>query len=283
MAIETNDDLVNLISKLPDDARRTLPMILAPIQKYEDLSERLFKKYGTGPPNATGPEGIFNSVRRVNLSTAEAQQLNQALDTLKSCNDGLFTISPAVPGYYSNLAQSGQILEISDEYRDPLLDALQRYQRSSNNSQDVAPLVDGMRTEFTSHSDDAQSDLQESTRRVSRLMIELLHSTCVRVIRLIEKQYPDHKIAFQALGDRLAIWGSGLFNGQVSLDRALSPESIVSKARELLKKSITGTLADTAIILGEYSSGFSKVLKFSFSRILISKYAKGSTAIDRIG
>lgn len=249
MAIETAEDLEILLSKLPDDARRTLPMILAPMQKYNDLSERLFKKYGISPPNVTNTARTFkDKVRRVDLLIDGQRQLDQVLDTLKSCNDGLLTIAPPAPGYYVSLAGNDQILETSDELQHPILDASQREQLSSDTSQDATSLVNGRRAGLTSHNDGAQSNLQGSTRRVFRPMIELLHSTCLRVMRLIEKQYPDHKTAFRAIGDRLAIWGSGLFNGQVTLDQALNPKST---ARKLLRKNIAGTLADTAVILSK--------------------------------
>ena len=249
MAIETSDDLKILLSKLPEDARRSLPMILAPMQKYGDLSEKLFRKYGIGPENKTDTKRTFKDhVRRVDLLVDGQRQLDQVLDTLKSCNDGLLTIAPPAPGYYVSLAGNDQILETSEELRYPTLGVSQREQPSSDTSQNVASLANRNSAGLTSHNDGGQSNLEEPTRRVFRPMIELLYSTCLGIIRLVQKQYPSHRMAFQPIGDRLAIWGSGLFNGQVTLDQALDAKSA---ARKLLRKNIAGTLADIAIILSE--------------------------------
>ena len=261
MAVETKEDLRVLLSKLPEDARRTLPMILAPIERYEGLAEEMCKRFAVGPPNASKTKWTWkDKFRRLDLLIDGTRQLDQILDTLKSCNDGLLTIAPPAPGYYVSRAGNDQILETSDELQQSLPNASQRDQPLSVTSGDAASLVNGMSADFTSHEDGAQSDLQGSTQKLFHPMIELLHSTCIRVIRVIEKQYPDHKSAFQAIGNRLTVWGSGLFNGQVSLDQALCPQSIVSTARGLLRKTIAGTLADIAIILSELLHTFMKFL-----------------------
>ena len=281
MAIETSDDLKILLSKLPEDARRSLPMILAPMQKYGDLSEKLFRKYGIGPENTADTRRTFKDhVRRVDLLLDGQRQLDQVLNTLKSCNDGLLTIAPPAPGYYVSLAGNDQILETSDERQYPTLDASQREQFSSDTSQNVASVANGSSARLTSHNDGGQSNLEGSTRRVFRPMIELLHSTCLRIIRLVQKQYPNHRIAFQPIGDRLAIWGSGLFNGQVTLDQALDAKSA---ARQLLRKNIAGILADIAIILSKSVCAFIRVLVIRRSEFLISDLAVGFIAVEKTG
>ena len=59
-------------------------------------------------------------------------------------------------------------------------------------------------------------------------------------------QYPNFKETFQGVGDRLEIWGTGLIQGQVSIDQALSQSS---RATDMLRNNIAGTLADVAVIL----------------------------------
>lgn len=280
MAIETEQDLQVLLSKLPEDARRNLPMILAPMQKYGDLSERLLEKYGIGPPNAGPIKRNFNGkLRRIDLMVDGHRQLDQVLDTLKSCNDGLLTIAPPAPGYYVSVTGDDQILETSDEPQHSILGSSQREQASSHTSEDAASPVIGRGAELTSHNGGAQSNLQGSAKRVFRPMIELLHSTCLRVIRLIGKQYQDHEIVCHAIGDRLAVWGSGLFNGQLSIDQALSSKS---SARQLLRQNIAGTLADIAIILSKSLRVSVWILVFLSSELPIFKEAGASTPIDAI-
>lgn len=55
------------------------------------------------------------------------------------------------------------------------------------------------------------------------------------------------------IADCLQIWGTGLFQGQVSIDQALNPES-KSGAKTLLKKNVAGIIADISILLRESSS-----------------------------
>ena len=59
-------------------------------------------------------------------------------------------------------------------------------------------------------------------------------------------QYPSIKEIFQGIGDRLEIWGTGLFQGQVSIDQALNRSS---RAIDLLRNNIAGIPADVAVIL----------------------------------
>ena len=55
-----------------------------------------------------------------------------------------------------------------------------------------------------------------------------------------------HKPVFQNVGDRLQIWGTGLFRGQISIDQAFDQKS---KAVTLLRSNIAGTLTDMAVVL----------------------------------
>ena len=124
MGIETSDDVESLISKLPGDAQRSIPLILAPMQKYVKLSEQLFVKYGIAPPNVVDSHRNFrDKLRRIDLLMDGQPDLYEILDRLKNCNDELLTIAPPPPGYYVSLAENDMTLELLDEAQDTGLDA----------------------------------------------------------------------------------------------------------------------------------------------------------------
>ena len=250
MGIETGDDLETLISKLPEDARRSFPSILTPMGKYVKESEHLFVKYGIVPPDTADSHQNFRTkLRRIDFLMDGHRELNDLLKTLKNCNDGLLTIAPPPPGYHVSLAGNDPTL-VGHEAQYLGLDAPQRPQppQSTSNSDSSPPSSDWSaetRPQNSSTSTIKTPD-QESTKKVFRPVIELLHSTCLRVLRSMVVHYPNHKGTFQLIGDRLEIWGTGLFQGQVSIDQALNRSS---RAIELLRNNIAGILADVAVIL----------------------------------
>lgn len=250
MGIETDDDVETLIAKLPEEAQRSFSVILAPMHKYVKESEQLFGKYGIVPPDTADSHQNFKAkLRRINLLMDGHRQLNDLLDTLKNCNDGLLTIAPPPPGYHVSLAGNDPTL-VDPEAQYTALDAPQRPQppQTTSNSELSLPPRD-RRAEITpqnASTSTIKSQAQESTKKFFHPVLELLHSTCLRVLRSMVVQYPNFKEPFQGIGDRLEIWGTGLFQGQVSIDQALNRSS---RAIDLLRNNIAGILADVAVIL----------------------------------
>ena len=250
MGIETDVDVETLISKLPEDAQRSFPLILAPMHKYVKKSEQLFVKYGIVPPDTADSHRNFRAkLQRIDLLMDGHRQLNDLLDTLKNCNDGLLTIAPPPPGYHVSLAGNDPTLEGHEAHYTPL-DAPQRPQppQSTSNPELSLPSRD-RRAEITpqnASTSTIKGQTQDSTKKVFHPVLELLHSTCLRVLRSMVVQYPNFKETFQGIGDRLEIWGTGLFQGQVSIDQALNRSS---RAIELLRNNIAGILADVAVLL----------------------------------
>ena len=245
MGIEKDEDIDALLPKLPDEAAKNLPMILSPMARYTKLSDRLFKKYGIKAPNAEeSQKTLRDKMRLVNFFIDGQRQLDEVLDTLKSCNDGLFTIAPPAPGYW--VSRDDPILETSGDSEEEEFDTLLRRQPLVNVSQvPSTPSTDSLAELPPPH---AFQQPGEPKRKVYRPMIELLHSTCLGAIRAIERQHPAQNSAFQLIGDQLSLWGSGLFHGQVSIDQVLGQ---ASSARNLLRTNIAGILADIAILMGE--------------------------------
>ena len=250
MGIETSDDIETLISKLPEDAQRSFPLILAPMQKYVKEAQKLFVRYGIATPELADSHQNFRAkLRRIDLLMDGHRHLNDLLDTLKNCNDGLLTIAPPPPGYHVSLAGNDPTL-VGHEAQYTGLDALQRPQPPQSTSNPELSLPSGDRRAETTPQNSSTSIIktpaQESAKKVFHPVIELLHSTCLRVLRSMVVQYPNFKDIFQGIGDRLEIWGTGLFQGQVSIDQALNRSS---RAIDLLRNNIAGILADVAVIL----------------------------------
>ena len=250
IGIETTDDVEALISKLPEDAQMSLAWILVSMYKYVRESKQLFVKQGIVPPDTTDSHDNFrDKLRRIDLLMDGHRQLNDLLDTLTKCNDGVLTIAPPPLGCHVSLTGEDPTL-VGDEAQYTGLDAPQRPQppHGASDPQLSLPSSD-RRAETTAQSSSTstiKTPTQESTKTAFQPVIELLHSTCLRVLRSMAVQYPNFKETFQGAGDRLAIWGTGLFQGQVSIDQALSRSS---RATDLLRNNIAGTLADVAVIL----------------------------------
>lgn len=247
MGIENNDDIEALLPKLPEEAARILPMILSPVNRYTKLSEHLFEKYGIKGPSAENTRKTpRDKLRRANFFIDGQRQLDEVLDTLKSCNDGLFTIAPPAPGYW--VSRDDPILETSGDVEESGFDSLLRRQSLPNTSQSPsAPSADPLAV-LPPPRNRAFQDPREPKQKVYRPMIELLHSTCLGALRAIERQYSAQSATFQVIGDQLSLWGSGLFHGQVSIDQVLGQDS---PAINILRTNVAGILADMAIILSE--------------------------------
>ncbi|KAL8736255.1 MAG: hypothetical protein Q9166_000410 [cf. Caloplaca sp. 2 TL-2023] len=251
MGVKKDEEFKTLISKLPEDARHSLPMILTPMKKYLKLTEDLFEKYGVlSPDTMQEHRTLRDKIRRFDLLLDGQRQIDDLIETLKNCNDGLLTIAPPAPGYYVSLSSDDQILETGDQTPDSLR-RLQAFQSgiqagslaSSNGSEGP-----------TTQNPDAlihPAPDQELSEKTYHPVIELLYATCLKVVRLIALRYPTHRPAFQNVGDRLQIWGTGLFRGQISIDQAFDQKS---KAVTLLRSNIAGTLADMAVVLREYEN-----------------------------
>ncbi|CAF9910035.1 hypothetical protein IMSHALPRED_008535 [Imshaugia aleurites] len=251
MGMEKDEDVETLISKLPEDAKMSLPTILAPMQKYVGVAEGLFVKYGiTSRDTVESHRSFKERLWRVDLLTMGQQQLNEILDSLENCNDGLLTIAPPA-GYYFSLTGNDQVLERSDGTECLGLDILERPQPPQSTSQSFSPPTNDRLAETAPENIGTSAlnpPVQERSGKAFHSTIELLHSTCHRVLRSIVVQYPAHKEKFEGTGDRLAIWGTGLFRGKVSIDRALNQKS---KGISMLRNNISGILADIAVILRE--------------------------------
>lgn len=91
---------------------------------------------------------------------------------------------------------------------------------------------------------------KEDAPKTSRPVIELLFSTCLDVLRTVVVRYPIHHEDFSGTADRLADWGTGLFQGPVTIDQALNTDS---GGTTLLKENISGTLSDIAVVLSKFA------------------------------
>ena len=158
-------------------------------------------------------------------------------------------ITPPHPGYHVSLAGNDVALETVDEAQYTALHAPQRPQSPQSTLQYFPSPMNDRPPETTPQNTSTstiKNPAQESTKKVSHPVIELLYSTCLRVLRSMVVQYPNSRGTFQDIGDRLEIWGTGLFQGQVSIDQALNQPS---RAIHLLRDNIAGILADVAVIL----------------------------------
>ncbi|KAK3178085.1 hypothetical protein OEA41_000217 [Lepraria neglecta] len=225
MNIESAEDLTNLMQKLPANARESLDIILLPMVKYMKKAETLFNKYGINTPDPPDRNRSFSdTLKRIDLLIDGGQrQLDDLLGTLKNCNDGLLTIAPPAPGYYISLAGNDQILETSQDAQSLRLEDLQRPQPLQSASQSPStPRQTGETTaqrRITAVSHAPVPPEPSPAAKVFHPVIELLYSTCLSVLRGIAIRYPAQKTNFQNIANRLNVWGTGMFRGQVSLDQ----------------------------------------------------------------
>lgn len=253
MGIETSDDVDALISKLPEDAQKDLALILIPMQKYVKMAEQLFVKYGIGSSDTVNSHLNFrDKLQRIDLMVDGQRHLNDILDTLKNCNDRLLTIAPPPPGYHVSPAGNDVALETLDEAQFTGLDDPRQPQPLQSTSQPFSSPMNDRRPETTPQNTSTstiKTPVQQSTKKVFHPVIELLHSTCLGVLRSMVVQYPNSGGTFQGIGDRLEIWGTGLFQGQISIDQALNQSS---RTIQMLRNNIAGVLADVAVILRKH-------------------------------
>ena len=236
MGISTEEDTQALLARLPTNARDSLTVIIKPFEKHLKASDALFAKYGVGKPEAFEQKRpLKDRLRRLDLLIDGHRELGDLLDALKACNDGLLTIAPPAPGYYVSLASN-----------DPILESSQPGQSSENSQQQDFSNFSDHRRRHGPHEDRSQHQVNE--RKVFRPLIELLHSTVLNVLRDLLQNYPEHRTLFEPPAFRLALWGSGMFRGSITIDQALDQHSV---AIILLKENVCGTLADIAITIGK--------------------------------
>ena len=121
MGVLKDEEFKILVTKLPQDARHSLPMILAPMNKYVKLTEEIFEKYGIlSPDTMQEHQTLSDKIRRFDLLIDGQPQIEDLIETLKNCNDGLLTIAPPAPGYYVSLSRDDQLLETGDQIPDSL-------------------------------------------------------------------------------------------------------------------------------------------------------------------
>lgn len=249
MGIVTNKDIKTLIERLPEDARRTLPIILEPMMKYINLSEELFKKYRIGPSNASNRSWTLKDrIRRFDLQIDGKRQLDEILATLKDCNDGLVAIAPPAPGYYVSLTSNDQILETSGMTHSPEIDSAQQLQPPESSSSVSSAADRERRTEPTMEHSQNVDAVSGAAQKTFHPLVELLYSTCMNVLGSMMVQHQAHKGTIQAMTDRLRVWETGLFTGHISIDQALNQNR---NAVVMLRSNIVGILADIAVILSE--------------------------------
>lgn len=97
----------------------------------------------------------------------------------------------------------------------------------------------------------SKQDSFKSYTMQSSNIVKTLYEDCVQAIRLVIPYLGGHDISsFKNIALRLRLWGSGLFGGSIGLDSLLSPSP---DNPSLLRRSVIGTWADIALILGWFS------------------------------
>ncbi len=243
MGVETREDIDSLLLKLPRNARESLTVILDPLERYLKDAEKMFVKYGIGKPGKRhNKPGFRNNLKRIDFMIDGRREMGELLDTLKVCNDGLITIAPPAPGYHVSVTGSDPILETSQYRRSE--EILQQTQ------QDQEPLAPSMQSRSSVDQDENSIVNDSSLRRdrAFRPIVELLYSTCSETLRMVAVRYPTAKPSFQDTADRLSLWGTGMFEGQIAIDQALNQRS---EGIRRLKANISGILADLAVTLGK--------------------------------
>ena len=254
MGVQRAEDLKALSMKLPADAQRSPATILAPVQEYITLSDQLFEKYGVESANGMKKKWSFRAkLPRVDEFVNGHQGLEDMLAMLKNCNDELSEIVPLVPGRYVSLVGGGHVLVTTNDAQYLKLDTLLQPQPSSSESHSDSPTMnDGCAGTAYQNviAPTLDSPVEEPTEKVDRPVIQLLHSTCLGVIRSMAVQYLTHQEELNRIGDRLAIWGSGLFRAPVPIDEALlhHPDT---RRMKFLRGHIAGILADVTVALRE--------------------------------
>ena len=244
MGMESNVDPQALLQRLPDDAREALMIILGPFEKYVKKSEGLAKKYSISKPaNVEGGNRTKETLKRLDFRFHGIDELSDMLDTLKACNDGLLTVAPPAPEYYSSLQSQDPVLDTGglSEPVDSLRRPSEFLRRPSSNQ----------RRNLERREEDVTGQPSIQTPRLSRPIIDMLHSTCMNAIRHLITHYPNQREYLEVVGDRLSIWGSGLFRHCISIDQALNSQNMSIR---MLRGNVCGVLAAIAVTLGEWFS-----------------------------
>lgn len=257
MGIIRKEDVDNLIKKIPASTQDSMLMILRPMEKYLDQSQELMKKFRIDKPGLSKEKlGLRDKAKRAEFIFHGEKELFNLLETLKHCNDGLLTIAPPPPGYYVSLLSNDPIFESSQ----PMEQAQNReHLRSVQTWLQGHTAGQGSTSSISTH---IVSEQEERSRDNQAFypVIEFLYSVSRDVLRIAQKQYIDHETSIVKLLVRLSVWGSGLFQGPVTIDQALNQQSDSVKS---LRTNISQTLAEIVITLG-WSQRFHILLLFTF-------------------
>lgn len=244
MGIENLDDITALFEKIPENAREPLRITLTSIVECLKEAQELLKKYGNKIPGQS--EGHRNLKDKLGLLFDGESQLTDLLNTMKHLNDGLLAVSPPAPGYYVSLS-------------DPILESSQPTQqfRNREHSQSRQTGSSSLQAKVSHNSSQDQTsriwiDIASKPKdsrggKAFYSVIDLLYSTSLDVLRTTVVRYPTHKPTLEGVLFRLNLWGSGMFQGQISIDQALDQRS---DSVNLLRNNIAGTLVEIAMTLG---------------------------------
>lgn len=252
MGIIGKEDVEIFIKKIPESAQESLMMILLPMEKYLHQSQALMEKFRIDKAGLfRGKIGLKDKAKRAEFMFHGEKELFNLLETLKHCNDGLLTIAPPPPGYYVSLLSGDPIFESSQ----PTEPARDREHLQSVQTGFQTPEAQASRTtrldSTSSISTHIVSEHDERSRdnQVFHPVIKFLFSISRDVLRIVQKQYIDHEPSIVKLHCRLSIWGSGMFQGPVTIDQALNQQSGSVKS---LRTNIAQTLAEIVIMLGQF-------------------------------
>ena len=258
-------DIRSLVVKYPRSDRERLLSILEPAVKHirDGIGSSESSKLPALVGKETGKPWPFDSWRVLETAAGpvgspmeQKNLLYKTCKVLKECNDGLLSITPPPPGYFIRAIDDESQVDVrpSQMTQSLGLEVLQgpeivRGQRHLPVIEEPSrTVVQKSRPIMVSSSSGGQNMVEVSTNDCP--MVELLYSTCLRVLRSISSTYPSCRYHFRSIADRLSLWGSGLFYGRCSLDQALDQPS---SAVLLLKENLAGTLADVAVIERKFS------------------------------
>lgn len=205
------------------------------MQRYTEKIDKMFAKYNihglTPPVPIKTPKQLL---QRVDFAIDGQRRLNELLNVLKSCNDGLVQIVSPAPAYHDS--RSDQTLSSSD------LPTQAQYSRIQ--TQIISPLpspaIDPDHTQSPSHSTRGELETQP--------ILQLIHSRCTYCLRTIINQNPRYTLDLGHAADQLNLWASGMFTGRITLDQVLRGNSTPKK---ILRDHIIGTLVDIAMYVGK--------------------------------
>lgn len=251
MGIESEEDTKSFLEQLPENARESLKIILAPMEKFFESSQELLKKYGIEKPALFERRlTLKDKWRRIDFQLVGERELTSFLDILNHCNNGILTLAPPAPGYYVSLSSNDPILETSQPtQRLQNREHVQFRQTESRLQQAQVSHAAGQDQTSSIWEDIASNQKDSRDTKVFRPVIELLFTTSLDVLHSTTVQYPTDKPSFEGVLHRLSLWGSGMFHGLITIDQVLNQRS---DSVNLLRSNIAGTLAEIAITLGQF-------------------------------